>query len=112
MPIDGVRDDGGGVPRRHGDSRVYLSDSHGTNHAGDDFRVAPRENARRDSGYPTNAVGGVDASADAAAREMRRMRISAILRGCVVNQPMKIVAFRKSVFCGKCGSICEIFVKA
>ena len=37
MPIDGVRDDGGGVPRRHGGSRVYLSDSHGANHAGDDF---------------------------------------------------------------------------
>ena len=46
------------------------------------------------------------------AREMRRMRISAILRGCVVSQPTKIVVFRKSVFCGKCGSICEIFVKA
>ena len=37
------------------------------------------------------------------------MRISAILRGCVVRQPIKIVTFRKSVFCGKCGSICEIF---
>ena len=74
-----------GVSRRHGDSRVYLSDSHGANHAGSNFSVAPRENARRTPGHPANVVGRVDASTDAAAREVRRMRISAILRRCVVK---------------------------
>ena len=68
-----------------GFSGVYLSDPHTAHHASSDFRDTSAQDPSSDRADTEYAIRRVDATTDATARKMRRMRISSILCRCVVR---------------------------
>ena len=73
------------MSRQIGFSGVYLSDSHTAHHSRSDFRDTSAQDPSSDRADTEYAIRRADATANATARKMRRVRISSILCRCVVS---------------------------
>ena len=73
------------MSRQIGFSGVYLSDTHTAHHSRSDFRDTSAQDPSSDRADTEYAIRRADATTDATARKMRRMRISSILCRCAVS---------------------------